>query len=149
VAGELRDDDRGLTRAAVISAGKWQPTVTLRCHRIMARKPRPITVTDIQEHHAGCPDCGSHGPFDQEYTVPEEWMAELLGHVAKAHGAKAFVRSQRGAKTTMVLKGHSADVLKRTGVDFLRLLPDLHDAITKTMHEFCTKVPSLVARPPQ
>lgn len=76
-------------------------------------------------------------------------MAELLGHVAKAHGAKAFVRTQRGAKTTMVLKGHSADVLKRTGVDFLRLLPDLHDAITKTMHEFCTKVPSLVARPPQ
>ena len=76
-------------------------------------------------------------------------MAELLGQVAKAHGAKAFVRTQRGAKTTMVLKGHSADVLKRTGVDFLRLLPDLHDAIMKTMNEFCATVPSLVARPPQ
>ena len=115
----------------------------------MARKPTPITVTDIQEHHAGCPDCGPHGPFDQEYTVPELWMAELLGHVAKAHGAKAFVRTQHGTKSTMVLKGHSADVLKRTGVDLLRLLPDLHDAITKSVHEFCATVPSLVTRPPQ
>jgi hypothetical protein len=34
-------------------------------------------------------------------------------------------------------------------VDFLRLLPDLHDAITNTMNEFCATVPSLVARPPQ
>jgi hypothetical protein len=76
-------------------------------------------------------------------------MAEPLGHVAKAHGAKAFVRTQRATKSTMVLKGHSADVLKRTGVDLLRLLPDLHDAITKSVHEFCATVPSLVTRPPQ
>jgi hypothetical protein len=69
--------------------------------------------------------------------------------VAKAHGGKAFVRTQRGAKTTMVLKGHSADVLKRTGMDFLRLLRDLHDAIMKTMNECRATVPSLVARPPQ
>jgi hypothetical protein len=28
-------------------------------------------------------------------------------------------------------------------------LPDLHDAITKSVHEFCATVPSLVMRPPQ
>jgi hypothetical protein len=34
-------------------------------------------------------------------------------------------------------------------VDLLRLLPDLHDAITKSVHEFCATVPTLVTRPPQ
>ncbi len=77
------------------------------------------------------------------------WMAELLGHVAKPYGAKVFVRTQRGTKTTMVLKGRSAEALKRTGLDFMRLLPDLLDAITKSSNAFGAMVPSLVMRPPQ
>lgn len=73
-------------------------------------------------------------------------MAELFGHTAKAHGAKAFVRTQRGAKARLVLKVHCAEALKGTTVDFM-LLPDLHDATMKTASAFCARVPSLVTRP--
>jgi len=111
----------------------------------MARKTTAIMVTDIQEHEPGCADHGPHGRFDQEYTLPEPWMAELLGHVAKAHGARAFVRPQRGAKTTIVLKAHDAEALNNTHADYMRLLPELYDVITQSVKAYCATVPARIA----
>jgi hypothetical protein len=114
----------------------------------MTRKATAIMITDIQEHEADCVDHGAHGRFDQEYTLPEPWMAELLGHVTKAHGARAFVRAQRGTKTTLVLKAHDIEALKRTNVDFMRFLPELDEAITRSVRAFCATVPTRIASPP-
>lgn len=115
----------------------------------MASKAQAISITDIQEHKADCADCGADGRFDQEYVVPLPWMATLLTHVAKANGAKVFVRKQRGMKYELVVKGHEAAALEKTANDFFTLLGDLYAAIEQTVASFCARVPSLVAAPKQ
>jgi hypothetical protein len=111
----------------------------------MANKAQAISITDIQEHKAGCEDCGADGRFDQEYVVPLSWMVPLLSHVAKANGAKAFVRKQRGTKYELVVKGHEAAALEKTAMDFFSLVGDLHVAIEQTVASFCARVPTMVA----
>ena len=103
----------------------------------MARKGAAITITDIQEHRVGCEDSGAHGRFDQEYVLPERWMAELLGAVASVHGAKALVGEHRGSRTRMVLEAHGARALEQTGLDFLRLLPELVGEIVGCVAASC------------
>jgi hypothetical protein len=76
-------------------------------------------------------------------------MATLLTHVAKANGAKVFVRKQRGMKYELVVKGHEAAALEKTANDFFTLLGDLERAIEQTVATFCARVPSLVAAPKQ
>jgi hypothetical protein len=115
----------------------------------MASKAQAISITDIQEHKADCADCGADGRFDQEYVVPLPSMATLLTHVAKANGAKVFVRKQRGMKYELVVKGHEAAALEKTAKDFFTLLGDLERAIEQTVATFCARVPSLVAAPKQ
>jgi hypothetical protein len=116
-----------------------------RCHGGMASQAQAISISDIQEHHAGCADCGADGRFDQEYVVALRWMATLLSHVARANGAKVFLRKQRGTKYELVVKGHEAQALEKTAKDFFTLLGDLHAAIKQTVESFCARVPGLVA----
>jgi hypothetical protein len=66
-------------------------------------------------------------------------------HVAKANGAKAFVRQTRGAKTELVLKAHDARALERTKELFFELAEQLASAIQETVAEFCRRVPATVA----
>jgi hypothetical protein len=72
-------------------------------------------------------------------------MATLLSHVAKANGAKAFLRKQRGTKHELVVKGYEAHALKKTEKDFFTRVGELHAAIEQTVSCFCARVPSLVA----
>jgi hypothetical protein len=76
-------------------------------------------------------------------------MATLLSHVAKANGAKLFLRKQRGTKYELVVKGHEAHALEKTARDFFSLLGDLHVEIEQTVANFCARVPSLVASAPK
>jgi hypothetical protein len=36
----------------------------------MARKVESIAVSVIHERHAGCAECGTDGPFEQTYALP-------------------------------------------------------------------------------
>jgi phosphopantetheine adenylyltransferase len=77
--------------------------------------------------------------------LPNWWTAELLVHVAKANGAKAFVRKARGAKTELVLKAHDARALEKTTESFFALAEELALAIQGTVADFCRRVPATVA----
>ena len=120
----------------------WRSRRSTRSHGGMARKGAAITITDIQEHRVGFEDSGAHGRFDQEYVLHERWMAELLGAVASAHGAKALVGAHRGSRTRMVLRAHGARALEQTGLDFLRLLPELVGEIDGCVAAYCQGVPA-------
>jgi hypothetical protein len=111
----------------------------------MAGKAESISVSTIHEHQAGCADCGPQGRFEQTYALPNWWTAELLGHVAKANGVKAFIRKTRGAKTELVLKAHDARALEKTTESFFDLAEKLATTIQGTVTEFCRRVPGIVA----
>jgi hypothetical protein len=103
----------------------------------MARKGDGVGISRPFEHDDGCADCSADGRFEQEWDVPEQWTSLFLSAVSDAHGARAYLRKQRGASRVVVVRARELATLTKIEEAFRRLWPALGQALAKALFEFC------------